>query len=158
VEDRRGGRLSEREAQDGPTVGHAWVPGDSTGSGARIRRAGDRPRLLIAGGASMLRAARVHKRRLGRTYVRLLADAQSTGVPPRAASADSIPALTTSTEIVLVSGARVRVEGNAEDVEKQILDAARGSLLELVWLTEAESGQRIALNPEYVVWLRAAGS
>ena len=59
-----------------------------------------------------------------------------------------MPGLTTSTEIVLVSGTCCRVEGKAEDLEKQILDAARGSLLELVWLTETESGQRIALNPE----------
>ena len=50
------------------------------------------------------------------------------------------------------------MEGKAEDVEKQILDAARGSLLELVWLTETESGQRIALNPEHVVLLRADSS
>ena len=48
--------------------------------------------------------------------------------------------LTTSTEIILVSGTCCRVEGKAEDVERQILDAARGSLLELVWLTETESG------------------
>ena len=68
------------------------------------------------------------------------------------------PGLTPSTEIVLVSGTCCRVEGKAEDVEKQILDAARGSLLELVWLTETESGQRIALNPEHVVLLRADSS
>ena len=83
---------------------------------------------------------------------------RSTDVPPRAASAYSMPALTTRTEIVLVSGTCCRVEGKAEDVEKQILDAARGSLLELVWLTETESGQRIALNPEHVVLLRADSS
>jgi hypothetical protein len=83
---------------------------------------------------------------------------QPTEVPPRLASAYSMPGLTTSTEIVLVSGACLRVEGKAEDVEEQILDAARGSLLELVWLTETESGQRIALNPEHVVLLRAAPS
>jgi hypothetical protein len=64
--------------------------------------------------------------------------------------------VTPSTEIVLVDGTRCRVEGKAEDVERQILDAARGSLLELVWFTEAESGQRIALNPEHVVLLRRA--
>jgi hypothetical protein len=66
-----------------------------------------------------------------------------------------MPGLTMSTEIVLVSGASSRVEGKAEDVEKQLLDAARGSLLELVWLTETESGRRIAVNPEHVVLLRA---
>ena len=68
------------------------------------------------------------------------------------------PGLTPSTEIVLLSGTCCRVDGRPEDVEVQILDAARGSLLELVWLTETESGQRIALNPEHVVLLRADGS
>jgi hypothetical protein len=62
--------------------------------------------------------------------------------------------LTPITEIGLVSGACCRVEGKAEDVERQILDAARGSLLELVWLTEVESGRRIALNPAHVAVLR----
>ena len=66
--------------------------------------------------------------------------------------------LTPNTEILLVNGTCCRVEGKAEDVEVQILNAARGSLLELVWLTETESGQRIALNPEYVVLLRASSS
>ena len=63
-----------------------------------------------------------------------------------------------STEIVLVSGNRCRVDGEAERVEERILDAARGSLLELVWFTETESGQRIALNPEHVVLLRAVAT
>jgi len=63
--------------------------------------------------------------------------------------------LTQTTEIGLVSGTCYRVAGKAEDVERHILDAARGSLLEFVWLTEAESGQRIAINPEHVVLLRA---
>jgi hypothetical protein len=73
-------------------------------------------------------------------------------------AADPLPedrALTTSTEIVLVSGTRCRVEGTPDDVEKHILEAARGSLLELAWLTETESGQRIGVNPEHVVLLRA---
>jgi hypothetical protein len=73
------------------------------------------------------------------------------GNPPAPQGSGSTP----STEIVLVNGTRCRVEGKAEDVELQILNAARGSLLELVWLTETESGQRIALNPEHVVLLRA---
>jgi hypothetical protein len=68
------------------------------------------------------------------------------------------PGLTASTEIVLVSGSSCLVEGKAEDVEQQILNAARGSLLELVWLTETESGLRIGLNPEHVVLLRDGAS
>jgi hypothetical protein len=73
------------------------------------------------------------------------------GSPP----APQGPDLTTSTEIVLLSGTRYRVEGKSDDVEKQILDASRGSLLEFVWLTETDSGQRIAVNPEHVMLLRA---
>ncbi len=65
---------------------------------------------------------------------------------------------TPSTEVVLVGGIRCCVDGRAEDVESQILDAARGSLLELVWFTEKESGQRVALNPEHVVLVRAVAS
>jgi len=64
--------------------------------------------------------------------------------------------LTPITEIGLLTGACYRVEGSAQDVERQILDAARGSLLEFVWLTETETRQRIALNPEHVVLLRDA--
>ena len=43
-------------------------------------------------------------------------------------------------------------------VEERILDAARGSLLELVWFAETESGRPVALNPEHVVLLRAVAS
>ena len=48
-----------------------------------------------------------------------------------------------------------RVEGAARDVERMILDAARGSIMQLAWLVEVDSGDRIAVNPEYVVALRA---
>jgi hypothetical protein len=82
---------------------------------------------------------------------------RSTDVAPRADCAYSMLGLT-STEILLVNGTHCRVEGNAEDVEHQILDAARGSVLELAWFTETESGQRIAVNPEHVVLLRAVSS
>jgi uncharacterized protein YlzI (FlbEa/FlbD family) len=72
--------------------------------------------------------------------------------PSSSQTQDSTP----STEIVVVSGGCCRVDGDVESVEERVLDAARGSLLELVWFTETESGRRIALNPEHVVWLRAA--
>jgi hypothetical protein len=48
-----------------------------------------------------------------------------------------------------------RVEGGARDVERMILDAARGSLMQFAWLVEIDSGERIAVNPEHVVMLRA---
>jgi hypothetical protein len=60
-----------------------------------------------------------------------------------------------TTEITVLGGDRYRVQGEAKDVERQILAAARGSLMELAWLTEAETGQPIAINPESVAILRA---
>lgn len=36
-----------------------------------------------------------------------------------------------------------------------ILDAARGSIMQFAWLVEVDSAERIAVNPEYVVALRA---
>lgn len=67
---------------------------------------------------------------------------------------DSSAALSATTEITVLGGDRYRVEGRAEDVERLILAAARGSIMELAWLVEAESGERIGLNPECVVMLR----
>ena len=57
-----------------------------------------------------------------------------------------------------MTGDRYRVEGDARDVERIILDAARGSIMQLAWLTEAETGEDLAINPKHVVMLRAAGS
>lgn len=61
------------------------------------------------------------------------------------------------TEITLVEGSRIRVRGTAEAVERRILDAARGSIMELAWFTEAESGEQLGINPEAVVMIRAPG-
>jgi hypothetical protein len=58
------------------------------------------------------------------------------------------------TEILVIGGERFRVQGTTDEVATKILDAARGSLMELVWLTEAESGQLLGLNPQHVVALR----
>jgi uncharacterized protein YlzI (FlbEa/FlbD family) len=66
--------------------------------------------------------------------------------------------LTPTTEITLVDGRRYRVEGEAKEVERAILNAARGSIMELTWLIDAESGEQIGVNPESVVMLRALGS
>ena len=63
---------------------------------------------------------------------------------------------TTATEIVLVTGERYRVEGEVKVVERLILDAARGSIMQLAWFIEAETGGDLAVNPEHVVALRAA--
>ena len=48
---------------------------------------------------------------------------------------------TRTTEITVLTGDRYRVEGDARDVERIILDAARGSIMQLASLTEAETGE-----------------
>jgi hypothetical protein len=63
-----------------------------------------------------------------------------------------------ATEISLVNGDRYEVEGSPDEVEQRILGAARGSLMELAWLTETESGRSLGLNPAHIVALRAAES
>lgn len=66
------------------------------------------------------------------------------------------PAVTT--EITIVGGERYRVEGAAQDIERAILDAARGSIMELAWFDDADTGERIGINPEHVVLLRVPPS
>jgi hypothetical protein len=63
--------------------------------------------------------------------------------------------VTTTTEISIVTGERYIVEGEAADVERMILNAARGSIMELAWMIEAQTGERLGINPEWVVMLRA---
>ena len=63
--------------------------------------------------------------------------------------------MTSITEITFLTGERCRVEGEAKDVERLILDAARGSIMQLAWLTDADAGEPLAINPECVVMLRA---
>jgi hypothetical protein len=66
--------------------------------------------------------------------------------------------MTSTTEITLVTGESYRVEGDVKDVELIILDAARGSIMQLAWLVEAETGENLAVNPDCVVTLRAVRS
>lgn len=61
--------------------------------------------------------------------------------------------MTEITEITLVEGSRYRVEGEPKAVELSILNAARGSIMELAWLTEVDSGRQLGINPECVVML-----
>jgi hypothetical protein len=65
---------------------------------------------------------------------------------------------THTTEITLSTGDHYHVEGDAKQVERIIVDAARGSIMQLAWLTEAETGEALAINPEDVVMLRTAAS
>jgi len=66
--------------------------------------------------------------------------------------------MSSTTDITVVTGERYRVQGDVKDVERVILDAARGSIMQLAWLVEAETGEDLAVNPRRVVTLRAAGS
>jgi hypothetical protein len=73
-------------------------------------------------------------------------------------SDDRAQRATGTTEIVLVTGDHHRVEGDVKDVEQIILDAARGSIMQLAWLIEVDTRDDLAINPEHVVLLRAVGS
>jgi hypothetical protein len=59
------------------------------------------------------------------------------------------------TEITVSTGDRVRVDSRVKEAERVILDAARGSIMQLAWFVEAETGADLAVNPEQVVTLRA---
>jgi hypothetical protein len=63
--------------------------------------------------------------------------------------------MTFTTEITVSTGDRYRVNGRVNEVERIILDAARGSIMQLAWFAEAETGADLAVNPEHVVTLRA---
>jgi hypothetical protein len=63
--------------------------------------------------------------------------------------------MTSITEIRILGGEPYRVQGDIKAVERLILDAARGSIMELAWFTDAETAERIGVNPEYVVALKA---
>ncbi len=60
----------------------------------------------------------------------------------------------TVTKVTVVGGERFDVEGTLEEIEGRIVAAARGSIMEMVRLTEAVTGHEVALNPEHVVALR----
>jgi hypothetical protein len=62
------------------------------------------------------------------------------------------------TEITLLGGSRHCVDGQVTEVEQQILSAARGSIMQLAWFTDAQTAEPLAINPEHVMTLRAVGS
>jgi hypothetical protein len=70
---------------------------------------------------------------------------------PDAAGSDGEPVAVTT--VTLVTGGPYDVRGAPEDVETQIVGASRGSIMQLAWLTEAGTGQSIAVNPRHVVAL-----
>jgi hypothetical protein len=62
-----------------------------------------------------------------------------------------------ASEIQLVAGPPVVVEGDVRSVEAALLAAARGSIMELAWLNLSGSGEPVGVNPDHVVALRPAG-
>lgn len=72
-------------------------------------------------------------------------------------SSESQPPPTTSTTgIIVVTGDLHRVDGDVKHAERIILDAARGSIMQLAWRTDSETGSDLAVNPGHVVLIRAA--
>jgi hypothetical protein len=69
----------------------------------------------------------------------------------------SLETMTSRTELTVVTGECYRIEGDPKEVEQTILDAARGSLMQLAWLVEADTEQQLGVNPDHVVTLRAVG-
>jgi hypothetical protein len=65
--------------------------------------------------------------------------------------------MTSITELTLVTGDRHRIEGDPKHVERIIIDAARGSIMQLAWLVDAETREELAVNPDYVVALKPVG-
>ena len=64
-----------------------------------------------------------------------------------------------ATEIRLAGSERdVIVAESVEQVEKLLSDAARSGQSRLAWLRELPDSQPIAINPTYVISLRAAPS
>lgn len=62
------------------------------------------------------------------------------------------------TEITLLGGERYSVEGDVKDVEQQILSAARGSIMQFAWFTDARTAELVGVNPEHVMALRDVAS
>jgi hypothetical protein len=61
-----------------------------------------------------------------------------------------------ATAVTVATGERYEVDGSPKDVEKAIVDASRGSIMQLAWVTEAGSGRSIGINPQHVVALEPA--
>jgi hypothetical protein len=69
------------------------------------------------------------------------------------ATADSDDDTVATAVVVMVTGERYEVEGSPQDVEAAIVAASRGSILQMAWMSEADSGRSIAINPLHVVAL-----
>jgi hypothetical protein len=60
-----------------------------------------------------------------------------------------------STRLLLTTGDSLLVNGAPEDVKRQLEDASRSTTGTLAWLSEAEDGATVGVNPSHVVLVRA---
>jgi hypothetical protein len=72
--------------------------------------------------------------------------------------ARSLQPVAPATELMIVGGEVLRIHGDVKDVERQIMDASRGSLMALAWLIDADTGESLGVNPDHVVLLRKLGA
>lgn len=57
-------------------------------------------------------------------------------------------------EVTLLNGQIIAVEGDLDEVEKLLSDAARSGHARFAWLIEHGSGERVGVNPDQVLTLR----
>jgi hypothetical protein len=58
-----------------------------------------------------------------------------------------------STNLLLSTGARLTVQGAADEVGKRLQDAVRSSPGTVAWLEQAGTGEAVGVNPAHVVAL-----
>ncbi len=58
-------------------------------------------------------------------------------------------------EVTLMNGQIIEAEGDVGEVEKTLSDAARSGHARFAWLIERDSGERVGVNPDQVLTLRA---
>jgi hypothetical protein len=59
-------------------------------------------------------------------------------------------------EIRLMNGDAFAVEGQMDEVEKKLSDAARSGQSRLAWFTEQGSDESVGVNPDHVATLRVS--
>ena len=62
----------------------------------------------------------------------------------------------TTTKILLATGEQLEVDASLEEVVKELHNSARSSAGTLARLTQAESGEPVALNAAHVVLVRTS--
>lgn len=59
-------------------------------------------------------------------------------------------------DIKLFNGDGFTVEGDLDEAERKLSDAARSGQSRLAWFTEQGSGDSVGVNPDHVTTLRAS--